>query len=140
MTTSFKHFHSHSIRAWTETLHCLTIAPTMQAVVVDCIPIVDPQLAPVIGDDAETVIANSSDFQAACPTYSEVIASGKTTPFAVCVAVVYHLDFAGHVWSASSQILAPTTLSKVEDLLPEARGTTRARCARHAPSIASVWT
>ena len=63
----------------------------MQAIIVDCIPIVDPQLAPVIGDDAETVIASPSDFQAACPTYGKVIASSKTTPFAVCVAIVRHL-------------------------------------------------
>jgi len=48
MTTTLKHFNPNSIRARTKMLYCLAISPAMQAIVVDCVPIVDPQLAAII--------------------------------------------------------------------------------------------
>ena len=69
----------------------LPIAPPMQAIIVDCVPIVDPQLTAIIGDNAEPVVTGLADSQRACPSHCEMIAPSKTTPFPVCVAVVHHL-------------------------------------------------
>jgi hypothetical protein len=61
MTTALKHLNSHTMSPTTKMLDGLPIPPTMQAIVVDCVPLVDPQLAPVIGDDAEPVLASFAD-------------------------------------------------------------------------------
>jgi hypothetical protein len=68
-----------------------------------------------------------------------VIASSKTRPFPVCVAVVDYLNFARHVRSAPIQVLASTTLPKIVDLLFETRRATRFR-AHHSPTISSIGT
>jgi hypothetical protein len=47
----------------------------MQAIVVDRVPIVNPQLAAVIRDDAEAVMASPVNSHAACPSYSEMVTS-----------------------------------------------------------------
>jgi hypothetical protein len=48
MTTTLKHFEFHKVPSSTLMLGGLTIAPAMQAIVVDCVAIIDPQLATVI--------------------------------------------------------------------------------------------
>jgi hypothetical protein len=48
MTTALKHFEFHMMPPGALLLGGLPIAPTMQAIVVDCVPIVDPQLAAII--------------------------------------------------------------------------------------------
>jgi hypothetical protein len=90
----------------------------MQAIIVDCVPIADPQLAPIIRDDAETILACPSDAQNTCPTHGEMITAGETFPFAICVAIVDDPDSTSHVWSATAQILASPALPKVENILP----------------------
>ena len=66
----------------------LSIAPTVQAIIVNCVPIIDPQLAPIIGDNAEVVMAGLEDSQAARPTNSEVIPAAIARPIATCVTIV----------------------------------------------------
>ena len=56
-----------------------------------CVPIVAPQFASIIRDDAEVVMACLEDSQAACPSHGEVVASGKARPPAPSVAVVHIL-------------------------------------------------
>jgi hypothetical protein len=51
MTTMFKHFKSHHTPS-VEMFRSLSIPPSMEAIVVDCVPIVDPQLASIIRYDA----------------------------------------------------------------------------------------
>jgi hypothetical protein len=101
-------------------LDALAIAPTMQAIVVDGIPVVDPQFASIIGDDAESVVAVPPDSQSACPTDGKVIAPDKALPFAIRVAIVHCLDSASHPRSAAIQILASTALCEVVDPFHEA--------------------
>jgi len=48
VTTTLKHFKFHKVPSGTLMLGGLPIAPAMQAIVVDCVTIVDPQLAAVI--------------------------------------------------------------------------------------------
>ena len=48
MTTTLKHFELYMMPPGTLVLVGLPIAPTMQAIVVDCVPIIDPQLAAII--------------------------------------------------------------------------------------------
>jgi hypothetical protein len=57
MATVFKHLQPHKAPSWAKILVGLTIAPTMQAIVVDCITVVDPELAPIVGNDTETETA-----------------------------------------------------------------------------------
>jgi hypothetical protein len=123
-------------------------APTVQAVIVNCVPIVNPQLASIIGDKLKVVMARPEDSQAASPAHSEVIASSEPRPRATCVAIVHSMFPTGHVWSAPIQILAPTTLTKVESILPEEPGaicrtmatTTKTTGPHNSPSVASVKT
>jgi len=75
----------------------LSIAPAVQAVIVDCVSIVNPQLAPIIGVKTEVVMARLEDSQAAGPTHREMIASGKARPSATCVAVVHHMFPTSHI-------------------------------------------
>ena len=91
MATTLKHLKSHQTPSSAHVWSGLSIAPAMQAIVVDCVPIVNPQFAAIIRDNAEMVMACLEDSQAARPTHSEVIASGKTRPLTSCVAIVYHL-------------------------------------------------
>ena len=91
-TTMLKHLKSHKMPPSSKMLGGLLIAPAVQAIVVDCVPIVNPQLAPIIGENAEAVIACLEDSQTACPTHGKVIASAKTGPSATCVAIVHHLE------------------------------------------------
>jgi hypothetical protein len=56
----------------------LPIAPAVQAVIVNCVLVVEPQLAAIIRDYAEMVMSCPENSQAACPTHSEVITSRKT--------------------------------------------------------------
>ena len=48
MTTTLKHFQFHKMPPSTEILCGIATTPTVQAVVVDGVPIVDPQLAAII--------------------------------------------------------------------------------------------
>jgi hypothetical protein len=102
----------------------LTVAPAVQAIVVDCIPIVYPQLTSIIRDDAEPVIAGFADPQSAHPTHSKMVASGKALPFAIRVSIVHDCNSAHHVWSAAVQVLASVTLAEIVHLLSESRPTT----------------
>jgi hypothetical protein len=148
MTTTLKHLKPQGIRPSAKMLDSLAIAPTMQAIIINCVAIIDPQLAPIIRDDTESVVASPSDFQCSCPAHSKVITSGKTSPFPIRVAVVHHLNFAGHVWSASTQVLAPTSLPEIVDLLLESSATRAARAtccasstrAHDDPSVSSIRT
>jgi hypothetical protein len=133
MTTTLEHFNPDSKRPRTKMLDGLPITPAVQAIIVNRVPIVDPQLAPIIGDNAEAVMTGLADFQLACPSHCEVIAPSKTTPFSVCVAVIHHLDSASHIWSAAIQILASTALAKVKDLLQETRSTRTTTSTRAPP-------
>ena len=69
----------------------LSIAPTVQAIVVDCVAVVNPKFAPIIRIDAEVVTPCLEDSQAASPTDSKVIAASKTRPLATGVTIVYIL-------------------------------------------------
>ena len=91
MTTTLKHLKSHQMPPSANAPSGHTIAPAMQAIVVDCVPIVNPQLAPIIRVNAEVVRAFPEDPQAACPTHGEVISASKTGPSATCIAIVDHL-------------------------------------------------
>jgi hypothetical protein len=97
MTPALKHFKSHEAPPCAQMPSSLTVAPSMQAVVVDGEPIVDPQLAPIIGDDAELVMSRLEDSQPTCPTNRKVIASGETRPSATSVAVVDSMPPTSHV-------------------------------------------
>ena len=91
MTTFLKHFKTHAVPPLAKSLGSLTITPTMQAIVVDGVSVVDPQLAPIIRQNAESVFACPGDSQSSCPAHSEVIVSGKSRPLPACVFVVHHL-------------------------------------------------
>jgi hypothetical protein len=119
MTTTLKHLKSHNTPSSAKIFGGLAITPTMQAVVVDGEPVVNPELASIIRVDRQAVAATPEDPEAACPTHGEMITSRETSPFATCVAIIHHLAPASHVGPTTLQVLAPTALTKVEDVFPE---------------------
>jgi hypothetical protein len=100
-TSALKHLKSHKMPPAAKTPGGLPITPAVQAVVVDCVSIVDPQLAPIIGDNAEPVMASPEKSHAGCPTHSKVIAAMKARPFATSVTIVHNMFPASHVWSTT---------------------------------------
>jgi hypothetical protein len=89
----------------------------MQTIIIDCVPVIDPQLASIIRDDAKPVMACSSDCQGTHPAYRKVITSCEAAPLATSVAIIHHLDSASHVGLAAGQVLTATALPKVENML-----------------------
>jgi len=57
MTTFLKHLKLHKMPPSANMPSDLPIAPTMQPIVVNRVSIVDPQLAPIVGDNAEIIMA-----------------------------------------------------------------------------------
>ena len=75
MTATLKELNSHNTPSTTNLPFGHSTAPTMQPIVVNCVFIVDPQLASIIGYKLEVVSAAPKDSHASCPTHREVIAS-----------------------------------------------------------------
>jgi hypothetical protein len=119
MTTMLEHFKPCKMPSTTHVSICFPIAPTMQAIVVDRVPIVNPQLASIIRDDAVSVMSGPEDSHAACPTCSKMVAPGKAWPPATRVPVVYHLTPPSHIGPATIQVRTPTALTEVESILSE---------------------
>jgi len=147
MATMFEHLEPHKMPTSTNVLSDLPIAPTVQAIVVDCITVVDPQVAPIIGDNAEMVMACPVESHAACPTHSKVIASVKPWPLSTCVAIVDIVLPTSHIRPAPIQVLAIAPLTEVESVLHKetmpisdfmARGCFSATCTRNCPPVASI--
>merc|ERR1719183_1478647 len=145
-TTTFKHLELHQMPASAKAPGGLPIAPAVQTIIVDCVPVVHPQLAAIIRQNAKPVIASPEDSHSPSPTHSKVVASSKAGPPATCVAIVYEMFPASHVWPASIQVLAPPTLSKVESIFPEKAMTvgngivfpSLATCTHNHPSVSSI--
>ena len=91
MATTLKHFKSDKTPWSTKMPVGLSIAPAVQAIVVDSVAIVNPQFASIVGVDAEAIVASSEDSHAAGPTHSKVVTSTETGPIAICVAIVHDL-------------------------------------------------
>jgi hypothetical protein len=93
-------------------------------------------------------MASPEDSEAACPTYSKVIAAFETRPLLACVAIVDSVAPTSHVRLASVQVLAATTLAKVESILPEktmavSRTMTtpsHTTGTSNNPPVSSIWT
>jgi hypothetical protein len=119
VTTTLEHFKSHKMPPMTKMLVGLAIAPTMQAIIVDSVTFIDPQLAAIIGDNREPVMACPVDSHARRPAHSKVITSTKAWPSAPRVTIVHGVFPASLLWPAILQIRAPAALRRVEDILPE---------------------
>jgi hypothetical protein len=91
----------------------------MATIIVDSVPVVDKQVASIIGNNAESVMARPEPSQATCPAHSKVISSSEARPLPTSVRVVDCMTPTLHLWSALMQILAVTALAKIESVLPE---------------------
>jgi hypothetical protein len=140
MTTTLEHLKLHSMCPRTKILGCLSVAPTMKAIIIDSISTPNPQFAAVIRDNAKSVMASFADSQRACPAHGKVIASSKSRPFAASVPVIHNLDSAHHVRPPTVQVLTSTTLAKVVDLLLQTRASSVSNRAHDSPSISSIRT
>jgi hypothetical protein len=126
----------------------LPIAPTMQAIIVDRVSIINPQLASIIGDDTETVMAPLEKTHAGCPASGKVVMTSPTWPSPSCVPVVNNMAPASHVWPSPIQVWTPSTHAEVKRVLPEEATpvssskvtTTPALCTDDHPSISGVRT
>jgi hypothetical protein len=145
MTTMLEHFEPDETPS-SNSSPSFPIAPSVQAVIVDCIPVVNPQLASIIRNDAVSVIASPEDSHTSCPTRSKVIASGKARPPSTRVPIVHCLTPTSHLGPATSQVRAPTTHTKVECIFSEMAMTiccmerSLAAGSRDLPSITSINT
>jgi hypothetical protein len=118
----------------------------VQTIVVDRVSVVNPQLASIIRNDAKTIMAGAVDSHSTSPACSKLIGAGKALPPTSCVAVIDHMSPTTHVWLTTAQILATTTLTKVECVFHEQtmsvdsiiRTMIRATCAHDRPSIPSI--
>jgi hypothetical protein len=119
MTTTLKHLDSNQVPPSTKMSVSLTISPTMQTIIVDSVPMIDPQFTSIVGIKTETVVTRLEESHATCPTYSKVITSVKTRPAATRVPVVDILAPTSHVWFSTIEVLAPTTLTKIKCILSE---------------------
>jgi len=148
MTTTLEHLKSHKPPASTHMRPGLSIAPAMQAIIVNCVPIVNPQLAPIIGDKTEVVMACLEDSQASCPTNSEVVPAAIARPIATCVTIVHIVFPASQIRFATLQVLTTTSLAEVEGILHEQAMTisdgivanASATGTHNSPSVASIGT
>jgi len=147
-TTTLEHLELHQMPPSAKTPGGLPIAPPMQAIIVDCVPVVHPQLAAIIRENAKPVVACPEDSHSASPSHSKVVVSSKARPPATCVTIVDEMFPASHVWSASIQILASPTLPKIEGIFPEKAMAVSdgvvfpslATCTHNHPSVCSVCT
>jgi len=57
MTSLFEHLKPHKMPASSKLLGGFPITPSMQTVVVDCVPIVNPQLTSIVRENGKTVIS-----------------------------------------------------------------------------------
>jgi hypothetical protein len=119
MTTMFEHLEPYIMPPSTHMPSGRSTAPSVQAVVVDRVSIVEPKLAPIIRDKLEVVMGSPENSQTPSPTYSKVITSCESRPLPVCVAIVHSVAPTSHVGLATTQFRAPTTLTKVVNVLPE---------------------
>jgi hypothetical protein len=55
MTTTLKHLKPYKTPPCTNMLSSLSIAPTVQTIIIYCVAVVDPELAAIIGDNTESV-------------------------------------------------------------------------------------
>jgi hypothetical protein len=76
-----------------------------------------------------------------------MITSGKTRPSATSVPVVNVVTPTSHIWSTSTQVWTPTTLTEVEGILPEKTMAVDdsmtwgfPTCLCNGPSVSSVST
>jgi hypothetical protein len=61
MPTTFKHLKSYKA-PWTAKMPVsFSIAPAMATIVVDRVTVVHEQIAPIVGDEAESIVANPED-------------------------------------------------------------------------------
>merc|ERR1719162_1925721 len=149
MASALEHFKSDNTPSSTKMPVSLSIAPAVQAIVVNRVAIVHPQLASIVGVNAEAVVARSEDSHAACPTHSKVVTATETGPIAICVAIVHHMFPALQIGSATVQVLAPAPLTEVECILPEettairdpvARAPRAMICTHKTPSVSCIGT
>ena len=91
MTTTLKHLKPHQVPPSTNLSPGRSAAPAVQAIIVNCVFVVKPQLAPIIGVNLEVVTPRLEDSEAACPTHSEVVVTAKSRPSATCVTIVHNL-------------------------------------------------
>jgi hypothetical protein len=116
MFEKLKSYHS----PWSAEVSCsFAVAPTVQAIIVDRVTIVNPKLASIIRNKAESVMSMPVESGPSSPPSSKMIASSKTTPSATCVSVIHIMFPASHVWLATVKILAVTSLTKVKSILHE---------------------
>jgi len=118
MATMFEHLRPNH-RPASYVPASLPTAPAMEAVVVDGVPAVDPQLGSIVGADPEPVPAPAEDANTASPAHSEVVGTSESRPAAICVAVVDVVFPPLHVRPPISKMWQPAALTEIVGILPE---------------------
>jgi len=77
VATMFKHLKPYEMPPCANVSSGVPGAPSVQAIVVDRVTVVEPEVAPIIRDNLEVVMTCLENSHAPCPTHSKVIASVK---------------------------------------------------------------
>merc|ERR1719472_631416 len=117
MATMFKHLEPYEMPPCANVPSGVTGAPSVQAIVVDRVSVVEPEVASIIRDNLEVVMTCPENSHAACPTHSKVIVSVKPWPPSTCVAIVHSMSPTRHVRPATIQVLAMASLTEIESVL-----------------------
>jgi hypothetical protein len=104
VATMFEHFKPNKTPPMKMMSPGLSIAPAVQAVIVDCVSVVNPQLASIVRDNAESVMAPPEESHASGPTHSKMVTSGEAWPFATCVPVVHIMAPTSSAWPPTRQV------------------------------------
>jgi hypothetical protein len=119
MTSMLKHFNPYEAPSRPQVPRTLSIAPTVQTVIVDRVAVVNPQFTPVIRDKAESEMPSPEDSHSSRPTHSEMIPPSEARPISTSVPIVDHMAPTIQIRLPTTQVRAPTTLSEIEAILPE---------------------
>merc|ERR1719199_1338782 len=126
MTPVLEELDSHGVPPTTVMPSGHPAAPAVQAIIVERVAVVDPELASIIGDELKMVPSSTPNDHPACPTRSKVISTAPAAPPAACVAVVHPRAVASMVNPAAVQVLAPPPLPEVIATLNPATAATSA--------------
>jgi hypothetical protein len=115
-----KHFQPERAPPTVKELSSHTSSHAVQAIIIDCESVVNPELAAIIRRDRQPVGTTPFDDHGATPTNSEMISSEETWPSARSGSVVHPTDSTSRPCTAATQIRAASTLTEIEDFFPNA--------------------
>merc|ERR1712054_360841 len=147
MATMFEELHPEQAPSCMNVPRGFAIPPAVAPIIVDGVPVVDPQLGTVIGNEREPVTASAVEPDTAGPAHSKVVGTRESRPPATCVAVVDVVPPPRHVRPPVGKMWHTAALTEIEGILPEQAMAVYDSVAdapvatgiQHSPAVVGVW-